>query len=555
MARFKGLSILLAVCFTANVYSQQFRKADLEGQIREGVSNAYSASVRIWGIDSLSGKQNSAQFSGVVVTKEGHILTAAHAIKSGHHFKVIFPDGRECTGKAMGRIGFRDRENMPDLGMIRITDQGDWPVAEMGWSYSLKQGEPCISISYPETLNQPFPTVRVGRISDPATRWGFVQSTCKMEPGDSGGPLFDYMGRVVAIHSRIDVSEDVNFEVPVDLYRKYWSALNNVKDYEELPELLDSVGEDPRSSDLKTFPDMDILKKEFKLRPGMQPLVLKSRLKAEASQVLGTLFYLKSKDRSFVISKSSMVGDSVRVLLGKRELEVSSISRDRQNDLVMLQLKEVFKEGIALNALEKGAEVTTGDIGKFLISPLPEQRSEMAVLSSGLFNIPKKFSSGYFGASANFIKEQIILTRINPESPAETGGLKLKDQVTGINGVPIHLPPHYGAEIMKYEPGDTITVQGVRDSSAYSIPVVLGMMPVKNNHPASRFEGGKSLRCDGFNGVFAHDAVIKPEECGGPVFDLAGNFYGINIARFSRTCCLAIAKEQLYEFVKGVLVL
>jgi serine protease Do len=129
----------------------------------------------------------------------------------------------------------------------------------------------------------------------------------------------------------------------------------------------------------------------------------------------------------------------------------------------------------------------------------------------------------------------------------------LKDQITGINNIDIKLPPEYGSELMKYEPGETITIQGVRNGTPYSLPVFLTNMPQTSSHPANFFAGGKSTRLDGFNGVFAHDAILRPEEMGGPIFDREGKFYGVNIARFSRTACLALSSAQVYEFINSAL--
>lgn len=192
-------------------------------------------------------------------------------------------------------------------------------------------------------------------------------------------------------------------------------------------------------------------------------------------------------------------------------------------------------------------------MGKFLLSALPGKASKPSVLSSVDFALPRKFSAPYFGANANFIKEQIILTSIIPGSPAAEAKLELKDQVTGINGTPISQPPQYGAEIMKYSPGDTITIEGVRAGVPYSLPVALKRMPARGNHPADRLEGGKSIRLDDFKQVFAHDAAIKADECGGPVYDADAKFYGINIARFSRTSTIALPRSVLYTFIKDSL--
>lgn len=553
--------LLTTISLSTTAYGQDFNRISFEATIQKGIAKAYAASVKIWGIDTLTKRQNSAQFTGVVIDADGYILTAAHAIQPSKRYKVIFPDGKEYTAEGLGGISYEPKTGRPDVAMIKIIEKGTWPIAEMGWSNSLKVNEACISIAYPTTLSQVLPTIRVGRITNPLGQWGFVHSTCKMEPGDSGGPLFDYMGRVIGIHSRIDVAEDVNYEVPVDLYRKYFTALKVATDYPALPEKEDEVGIDPKANSIQAYSALLAIKDQFlDFEIGLKEnsLMIKSTLKGNSSRAIGTLFYFDmpkkgslAKGKSFIVSKSSLVGDSIMVYLGDRKLEAIVISRNRDHDLVLLQLKTDVKSGIKLSAIKDGASTKIEDIGKFLISILPDRTNEISVLSSGIFNQPKKFSSGFFGASANFISEQIILTRIAPGSPAEKAGLQLKDQITGVNNITIKLPPDYGGELMKYEPGETITIQGVRNGTPYSLPVFLTNMPQTSNHPSNFFAGGKSARLDGFTGVFAHDAIIKPEECGGPIFDKEGKFYGINIARFSRTACLAFTSAQVYDFISN----
>ncbi|WP_442590586.1 S1C family serine protease [Pedobacter sp. AW31-3R] len=550
---------LFITCFNAPIYGQKFDRKAFEQTIQKGIEKAYAASVRIWGIDSASRQQNSAQFSGVVVDAAGHILTAAHAIVPGKRYKVIFPDGKECTAEGLGRMGFEPKTGRPDAAMIKIIDKGLWPVAEMGWSYALRVNQPCISIAYPTTINQPLPTIRIGRISNPLTPFGFVESTCKMEPGDSGGPLFDVMGRVIALHSRIDRLEMINYEIPVDTYRKYWSALTVAQDYKSYPTTADTIHTDPLVTHLASMNELENLPAIFsEWYPRFEgiSLVVKSKRKGELQQIMGTVLLLDRKifkntprDGSLLLSKSSMVGDEIVVELnGGERSKASVIARDKENDLVLLKISKRLDQGLRLS-LQDTASITFKELGKFLISPLAINENRISALGSMYVDQPLKFSSGYFGASANFRNGQIILNRIAPGSPADIAQLVLEDQITGINGTPINQPPQYGAELMKYAPGDTITIQGVRAGNTYNLKVTLTKMPARPVvHPADRFDGGKSFRLDGFNRVFAHDAIIKPDECGGPIFDADGKFYGINIARFSRTACLAISPKAIYEF-------
>ena len=112
------------------------------------------------------------------------------------------------------------------MGLIKITSPENLPVAEMGWSSNLKLNEPCISLGYPGAYDaKRGVVVRFGRITKPVAENGMIQSTCLMEPGDSGGPLFDIQGRVIGIHSNIRRSLDQNYDVPVDQFRRYWSQL------------------------------------------------------------------------------------------------------------------------------------------------------------------------------------------------------------------------------------------------------------------------------------------------------------------------------------------
>jgi len=557
-----ALAIFALLLPLDNASGQSFHRKDIEKRTGFAVRKAYATSVRIWGFDTINKVQASSQFSGVVVSAEGHIFTVAHAVVPGKIYKVFFTDGREYLAAGLGRIGFVDKQNMPDIGMLKIMDKGIWPFAEIGWSSALKVNEPCVSISYPETLDQRLPTVRFGRIAKTMNDWGFIESTCKMEPGDSGGPLYDDMGRVIALHSRIDKSEDINLEVPVDLYRKYWTALQKAEDYKALPGQLDEIKTDPLAGKIKTIAGLEDLNGNFRnydARYRDKTVWVKSSVKGAEQLAAGTLFVPDdsmvkglNKKGVYVISKNSLVGDNALVGLYNGDLMRSKlIARDKENDLVLLELADahITAGGIKLKPLSDTASVKFEDIGKFLITPLAGKRSKVGVVSSRNFGLPRKFSIGYFGAGANFQNEQIILTRIAPGSPAEDGKLELGDQIVGINGVLISRPEQYGNELMKYSAGDSITIEGIRKGEKYSLMVGIRPRPAMTDHPAENFDGGKSVVLDGFKRVFAHDAAIRPEECGGPVFDAEGRFYGINIARFSRTSTLVMPESVIYDFI------
>ena len=67
--------------------------------------------------------------------------------------------------------------------------------------------------------------VRIGRIIGKKDET--MQTDSRLLGGDSGGPLFDFQGKVIAIHSRISQKPDQNFHVPIDCYHANWDFFKN----------------------------------------------------------------------------------------------------------------------------------------------------------------------------------------------------------------------------------------------------------------------------------------------------------------------------------------
>jgi serine protease Do len=160
----------------------------------------------------------SQQGSGVLI-KDGYVLTAGHVSgMPGGAAAIILPDGRTLNGKALGR------NTGIDSGLIRITDKGNWPVAETGKSADLKIGQWVIAIGHPGGIrSNRTPVVRLGRIL--LANAFVIRTDCPIVSGDSGGPLFDLDGKLVGIHSRIGGSISENLHVPVDCYINSWARL------------------------------------------------------------------------------------------------------------------------------------------------------------------------------------------------------------------------------------------------------------------------------------------------------------------------------------------
>jgi serine protease Do len=157
--------------------------------------------------------------SGVIINKEGHVLTAGHVSgAAGQNVDIILADGRIVKGKTLG--GNQDI----DSGLIQITDKGAWPHLEMGKSGELKKGQWCMAVGHPGGFRpgRP-PVVRLGRVLENLK--GVIRTDCTLVGGDSGGPLFDMDGNVIGINSQIGITLAQNLHVPVDTYRETWDRL------------------------------------------------------------------------------------------------------------------------------------------------------------------------------------------------------------------------------------------------------------------------------------------------------------------------------------------
>ncbi|MEL7336580.1 MAG: trypsin-like peptidase domain-containing protein, partial [Planctomycetota bacterium] len=164
-----------------------------------------------------------AQGGGVIVSPEGYILTAAHvAQRPGQIAIAHLHDGRTVRVRSLGM----NREF--DAGVMKILENQNsgnaWPHAAMGNSESLRLGSWCVAMGHPGGLDRERGAVaRVGRVLENGS--DAIVTDCALISGDSGGPLFDLKGRLIAVHSRIGNDIAANLHVPVDRYEDHWDRM------------------------------------------------------------------------------------------------------------------------------------------------------------------------------------------------------------------------------------------------------------------------------------------------------------------------------------------
>jgi S1-C subfamily serine protease len=174
-----------------------------------------------------------AQGCGVIITGSGYILTAAHvAMRPNKQAQVTLSNGRTVTAHTLGM-----NRNV-DAGLIKIDPNQNkgqpWPHASLGSSDKVLPGMWCIASGHPGGYElDRGPVTRVGRIL--SVREDALVTDCALIGGDSGGPLFDLAGKLIAVHSRIGNDVADNLHVPVIHYDTSWDRLSKSEAWGFLP--------------------------------------------------------------------------------------------------------------------------------------------------------------------------------------------------------------------------------------------------------------------------------------------------------------------------------
>jgi serine protease Do len=154
--------------------------------------------------------------SGFIVSHDGIILTNAHVVRDADEVTVKLQDRREYRAKVLGS------DTKTDVAVLKI-DAKNLPVAPLGTTRNLQVGEWVMAIGSPYGLES---TVTAGVVSAKGRNIDqggvqFIQTDVAVNPGNSGGPLFNTRGEVVGINSQIFSQsggyQGLSFSIPIDV--------------------------------------------------------------------------------------------------------------------------------------------------------------------------------------------------------------------------------------------------------------------------------------------------------------------------------------------------
>lgn len=167
--------------------------------------------------------------SGFIVSKSGYILTNAHAVSDAKKLEVTFSDNTTVEAHLVGY------DLTTDIAVIKVPESSIKCCLELGDSDSIRVGEYVLAMGNPISSESLYGTVSLGIVSGKNREMNidgflnsYIQTDAALNPGNSGGPLFDMNGRVVGMNTAKAISagyddygnpissEGIGFSLPIN---------------------------------------------------------------------------------------------------------------------------------------------------------------------------------------------------------------------------------------------------------------------------------------------------------------------------------------------------
>jgi serine protease Do len=287
--------LAIVSCFAAALSSLDASEPDLaalEAKVKSVAQQTMPATIAL-----LSEDTNSSG-SGVLVSADGLIYTAAHVVQGAKEMFVIFPNGEQVTGKVLGA------NYSKDIAMVKVKGKGPFPFVKLGDSKPLQAGDWLVALGHSTGFDATrTPPVRFGRMISKGPG-NFLTTDCTLIGGDSGGPLFDLEGKLVGIHSSIGKDRENNNHAGIDGFKSDRNSMLSGKTWGALT--------------LNPFanPEMPVLGIAMGMRPELKGVMVEGVVEGSPSAIAG----MKNGDVIVALDNSTIHdGSELLQLLAKRE--------------------------------------------------------------------------------------------------------------------------------------------------------------------------------------------------------------------------------------------
>ena len=152
--------------------------------------------------------------SGVIISKDGYVLTNNHVVEGAKEVTVTFANQKEYKAQVVGR------DPKTDLAVLKVESKKSFPAVTLGDSDQLQVGDWVVAIGNPFGLNNTVTSGIVsakGRVIGAGPYDDFIQTDASINPGNSGGALLNMKGELVGINTAIIPNgQGIGFAIPVN---------------------------------------------------------------------------------------------------------------------------------------------------------------------------------------------------------------------------------------------------------------------------------------------------------------------------------------------------
>ena len=354
--------------------------------------------------------------SGFIIDKQGYIVTNNHVVEQADNIKVIFNDEKEFDAEVVGR------DPNTDLALIKIQSDGDFHLAELGDSDSLKVGQWVVAIGNPFGLGH---TVTAGIVSAKGRVIGsgpyddYIQTDASINPGNSGGPLINMQGQVVGINTVIVAGgQGIGFAIPINLAK---GIVGQLKESGEVTRGWLGVAIQDINKELAEY---------YNLQAGKGALVTEVFSGDPADKAgIKTKDIIVEVDGIPIASSRDLTGTIAAIRVGKKVR--IKVLRDGREKTVTAIIARRDEEKLATKV---SPEAKQEELGVRVAELTPEMAQRLNVGET----------------------QGVVVVNVKPGSQGEKAGLQSGDIIKEINRTPVKNVAEYRASLDKVATGETI---------------------------------------------------------------------------------------------------
>lgn len=393
------------------------------------------------GMPAPNAKPKSQPFrslgSGFIISSDGYVVTNAHVIDDAESIRVTLKDRRELDAKVIGV------DENSDIALLKV-EAKDLPVATFGDSSKLKVGQWVVAIGAPfgleHSASQGIVSALARSLNDGVnntTYVPFIQTDVAVNPGNSGGPLFDLDGNVVGVNSMIYSRSGgymgISFSIPANTVKNVTTQLKE---------------------------------KGYVSRGKLGVLI------QDVTQELADSFNLPGPTGALVARvEADSAADKAGLKTGDVIVSFNSVPVYTSSDLPPLVGNTEIGKHVPVTLIRAGKEVKV-EVVVGQLKPTPDAKVAKAAAAKDGFGV----AVGPLDEEqrkATRSDKGVVVNQVIGDSTAEKAGILVNDIIVSFNNKEVATPDELRQAIKDAPKGRSVPVLVIRDNSARYIPVHL----------------------------------------------------------------------------------